>query len=217
MATNLLDAGYEVIVFDIDRDRIETMVNRGAIQADSPAAVASQAEIVLSSLPTADAIESAYLGSSGMIEGVSADSLLIELSTTKPSTTETVNEAIVEAGAVLIDAPVIGVPPVAERAELTLMVGGPQEAFDRAKPVLEFLGETIYHVGSVGDGHRTKLINNALMLTNYAIAAEVLALAEVVGIDPQPETTADRRQRMREKFDRLSKRLPREDDDTTEE
>lgn len=183
MTANLLEAGYNVVVFDVDPERVEAMIGLGAESADSPAELATKVDVVMSSLPTADAIESAYLGPDGLIEGVSDETLLIELSTTKPSTTETVSEALSETGATLVDAPVIGVPPVAERAELTIMVGGPQDAYERARPILEVLSETIYHVGGVGDGHRTKLINNALMLTNYAIAAEVLALSEVVGID----------------------------------
>jgi 3-hydroxyisobutyrate dehydrogenase-like beta-hydroxyacid dehydrogenase len=185
MTRNLLDAGYEVTVFDLDDEAVAAMVGAGGAAGDSPRDVAERADVVLSSLPTADAIEAAYLGEDGVVAGVSPGQLLIEMSTTKPSTTEAVAAAAEEAGATLIDAPVIGTPPVAEEATLTLMVGGPDEAFERAEPVLSTLGETLWHVGGVGDGHRAKLVNNTVMHGNYVIAAEALALADNVGLDQE--------------------------------
>ncbi|MGM0592869.1 MAG: NAD(P)-dependent oxidoreductase [Halobacteriota archaeon] len=185
MTTNLLDAGFDVTVFDLNQERVQAMVDNGATAADSPEALAAAVDVVMSSLPTADAVGTAYLGDGGVLAGVTAGQLLIELSTITPSTTERVAAAADERGAVLIDSPVIGTPPVAERADLTLMVGGPDEAFERAEPILSALGDTRWHVGDVGDGHRAKLINNTVMHGNVVIAAEALALAKVAGMDQE--------------------------------
>lgn len=183
MVGNLLAAGHDVVAFDIDDSKVESVVESGATATESPRAVAEQVDVVMSSLPTAEAIESAYLGNDGVIDGTSRGQLLIELSTTRPSTTERIEAAARERGATLVDAPVIGTPPVAERAELTLLVGGSDEAFDRAKPILSALGTTFWHVGDVGDGHRAKLVNNTVMHGNYVVASEALALAGKIGID----------------------------------
>ncbi|MGM0591452.1 MAG: NAD(P)-dependent oxidoreductase [Halobacteriota archaeon] len=185
MIENLLGAGYEVVVFDVDPDRVDASIEAGATSAESPRAVAEAADVVFSSLPSSDIIELAYLGDDGLVHGVSEDSLLVEMSTNNPSVTESVAAEIDEAGATMIDAPVIGTPPVAARAEMTIMVGGPDEAFERAEPILQHLGEPVYHVGRVGDGHRTKLLNNMVLLGNYAIAAEALSLAKSQGIDQE--------------------------------
>jgi 2-hydroxy-3-oxopropionate reductase len=185
MARNLLEAGYDVTVFDLDETRCEAMREAGAGVGDSPRDVAEQSTVVFSSLPTADAIEAAYLGDEGIVAGAGDGHLLVEMSTTKPSTTEKVAAEATANGANMVDAPVIGTPPVAAAAELTLMVGGPDGAFERVEPLLEVLGETVWHVGDVGDGHRSKLVNNALMHGNFVVAAEALALAKHVGLDQQ--------------------------------
>jgi 2-hydroxy-3-oxopropionate reductase len=185
LSENLLEAGYEVVVFDLDDDRVATLVEAGATGAESSNDVARRADIVLSSLPTADAVEAAYLGENGIVAGAGEGQLLVECSTITPSTTERAAEAAAERGATMIDAPVIGTPPVAARAELTFMVGGPEEVFERIEPVLEVLGETLWHVGDVGDGHRAKLINNTVMHGNVVIAAEALAMADAVGMDKE--------------------------------
>lgn len=185
IANTVLNAGYDVIVFDIDEERVTAMVDAGASASESPQGLARDADIVMSSLPNTDAVETAYLGDDGVLEGVSEDQLLIDLGTTKPSTTEAVAAEARERGAVLIDAPVIGTPSVADRAELMVVVGGPKDGFERAKPILTTIGEEIWHVGRVGDGHRTKLINNTVMHGNVVIAAEALALADAAGLDPE--------------------------------
>lgn len=185
MTETLLASGYDVVVFDIDSERVNAMVDAGASAADTAKAVAERVDVLLSSLPTKAAFEDVYLGDAGILAGASAGHLLIDVSTMPPATTEAIATAAGEDGVTLIDAPVIGTPLVAERAELTFMVGGPTAAYDRAEPILSSLGETLWHVGDVGDGHRAKLINNTVMHGNVVIAAEALALAEAAGIDQQ--------------------------------
>ncbi|MFB6130446.1 MAG: NAD(P)-dependent oxidoreductase [Salinigranum sp.] len=185
MTRNLLDAGYEVTVFDLDDERVEAMTDAGAEAADSARAVAESAETVLSSLPTVEAIESAYLGPEGILAGADDGTLLVEMSTTSPTVTARIAEEVANTGVEFVDAPVIGIPPVAAAAELTIMVGGTEGAFERAEPVLSNLGTSVYHVGEVGSGHKSKLLNNMVLLGQYAIAAEAFALAERVGVSQE--------------------------------
>lgn len=182
-ATNLLGAGYEVVVFDIDAGKVEAMVEAGAEPADSAASAAAGADVVISSLPTAGAIEAAYFDDGGVFDGATAGTLLIEMSTTLPELSVRLHEAANDRGLASVDAPVIGIPPVAEAAELVIMVGGATPAFERAEPVLAALGREVHHVGGVGDGHRMKLLNNMVLVGSVGIAAEAFALAAQVGVD----------------------------------
>lgn len=182
-ARNLLGTGYAVRVFDVDADRVSAMEAAGAEAATSPAGAAAGADFVVSSLPTAEVIESAYLDDDGVLEGAEAGALLVEMSTTRPSTSERIAGVAADRGIGFVDAPVIGMPPVAEAAELVITVGGSAADFERVEPVLSNLGKAVHHVGGVGDGHRVKLLNNMVLLTEYAITAEAFALAETVDVD----------------------------------
>lgn len=182
-ATNLLGAGYEVVVFDIDAEKVAAMVDAGADPGESAASAAAGADVVISSLPTAGAIEAAYFDDGGVFEGATAGTLLIEMSTTLPELSVRLHEAAGDRGLASVDAPVIGIPPVAEAAELVIMVGGATQAFDRAEPILAALGREVHHVGGVGDGHRMKLLNNMVLVGSVGIAAEAFALAAQVGVD----------------------------------
>lgn len=185
MARNLLDDGYDVIVFDIDDERLQAMREAGADTATSPREIAERSDIVMSSLPTDEAIETAYLGPDGVLAGVSPGSLLVEMSTANPSITRQIQEALPDPNVALVDAPVIGTPPVAAAANLTIMVGGTESAFDRAAPILETLGESVYHVGGLGSGHESKLLNNMVLLGQYAIAAEAFAMAGQLSVSEE--------------------------------
>ena len=185
MTRNLLDAGYDVTVFDVDDERVAAMREAGAEAADSPHAVAEAVDVAFTSLPTVEIIEEVYFGDDGLLEGAGEGSLLVEMSTTKPTVSNRIGDAVGDSGVEFVDAPVIGIPPVAAAAELTIMVGGSEAAFDRVRPILTALGESIYHVGDVGDGHKSKLLNNMVLLGQYAVAAESFALAERVDLDQE--------------------------------
>lgn len=184
MAANLLDVGYDVVAYDIDEDRLGEMCAAGAESAPSAAATAQEADVVMSSLPTTDAIQDAYCGPEGVFEGVREGALLVELSTARPAAAEQLHATARKRGLVvdIVDAPVIGVPPVAADAGLTVVVGGARAAYERAEPVLSHLADTVFHVGEPGTGYTTKLLNNVVLLGQYAIAAEAFALAGRIGL-----------------------------------
>jgi len=181
MAGRLLDAGHRVHVFDARRDAVAAMVAKGAVAAASPADVASQAETVLVSLPTPDIVRDVALGADGIAAG-RAVKTYVDLSTTGPRVAQEVAASLAEKGITALDAPVSGGVGGAEAGTLTFMVGGPDAAFARAKPVLDAMGKTIVHAGPSGNGQVAKLCNNMLLAISMIGTCEAFGLAEKLGL-----------------------------------
>lgn len=192
IAKVLLDR-YEVIVFDIDETRVEAISEQGARAASSAEAVGGDADVVLLSLPSDDALRAATLGDDGVLEGLDAGDILIDTSTVSPMASGEVAESCVEVGVGFLDAPVSGGARNAETGELTILVGGADETLDAARPILETIGESLHHVGPSGTGVSLKVINNYLFGMNQLVLAEGLAMARAAGIDDETftETVAD--------------------------
>jgi 3-hydroxyisobutyrate dehydrogenase-like beta-hydroxyacid dehydrogenase len=182
MAEKLMSNGHQVCVFDIDDDRMTAMRDVGAKTVTSPKAAAARADVVCSSLPSADVVEEVYTGDNGLLTGADEHTLLIEMSTSLPALSERIHRSAREQGIEFLDAPVIGTPAVADAGNLTIMVGGTDSAFKRAKPVLSSLCDSIYHVGEASSGHKIKLLNNVIHLSQFAAAAEAFTLAKEVGV-----------------------------------
>lgn len=192
MAGVLLDQ-YEVVVFDIDDARVEAVVEEGARAAPSAEAVGREADVVLLSLPSDEALRAATLGDDGVLEGLGAGDVLVDTSTVSPTASGEVAESCSDIGVGFLDAPVSGGARNAEKGALTILVGGAGETLDAARPVLETVGETIHHVGPSGTGVSLKVINNYLFGMNQLVLAEGLAMARAAGIDDETftETVAD--------------------------
>ena len=183
MAPHLINAGHEVGVVDVGREAVERAVSHGAFEASGPAELASTCEIVLTSLPTGVEVEDVYLGEGGLMEAVGEGGLLVDLSTIEPGQSRKLAAEAAERGAVAIDAPVSGGVMGADAASLTIMVGGPKEAFDTARPVLALLGKNIIHVGGHGAGQVAKLCNNLIAGVTMVAAAEAFAMGKASGVD----------------------------------
>ena len=183
MAPHLINAGHEVGVVDVGREAVERAVSHGAFEASGPAELASTCEIVLTSLPTGVEVDDVYLGEGGLMEAVGEGGLLVDLSTIEPGQSRKLAAEAAERGAVAIDAPVSGGVMGAEAASLTIMVGGPKEAFDTARPVLALLGKNIIHVGGHGAGQVAKLCNNLIAGVTMVAAAEAFAMGKASGVD----------------------------------
>lgn len=183
MATNLLEDGYDVVAYDIDDDRVAAMADEGADGAASIREVADRATVVMTSLPTSEIVSDVFFGEDGLLEAVDEDTLLVEMSTIEASVVERIAEEA--AGNEVVDCPVIGPPPEAAAATLTIVAGCSDAAFERVRPILDPLGNRIDHVGEVGTGKRIKLANNVMTYGNFAIAAEMMALVDETGIDPE--------------------------------
>ena len=135
MVPHLIKAGHEVGVVDVVRESVERAVSNGAVEASGPAELAATCEIVLTSLPTGAEVEDVYLGEGGLMEAVGEGGLLVDLSTIEPDQSRKLAAEAAERGAVALDAPVSGGVMGADAASLTIMVGGPKEAFDTVQPV----------------------------------------------------------------------------------
>ncbi|MEF2553933.1 NAD(P)-dependent oxidoreductase [Aurantimonas sp. A2-1-M11] len=181
MAKNIVEAGYKLTVLaHRNRDPIEDLKSRGAVEADSAAAVAEQAEIVFLCLPGSPQVE-AVVGE--ILEAKGACKTIIDSSTANPVSTRALAESCREAGVTLIDAPLSRTPKEAWEGTLDTMVGASEADFDRVKPLLDTWAGKIVRVGDTGAGHTMKLLNNFVSLGYAALYSEALAIGAKNGID----------------------------------
>lgn len=184
MARNLLSAGYEVTVLNRSRGPVDELVALGARAGATPRDVASNSDVVITMLPDSPDVESVALGADGIVEGIRRGALWIDMSTIAPATTKRVAQALAAKGATALDAPVSGGEKGAIEATLSIMIGGDDDAVERAKPIFAALGKNIVHVGELGAGQVTKACNQIVVGVTIEAVAEALALAEASGVDP---------------------------------
>jgi 3-hydroxyisobutyrate dehydrogenase-like beta-hydroxyacid dehydrogenase len=185
MAANLARAGIEVVAYNRTRQKAEQLADEFAnvTVADSPAQAAAAAGTAISMVPDVPEVEEVLLGPDGAVEGLGEGGLAIDMSTIAPSASRSIGGRLEERGVAFLDAPVTGSRPKAEDGTLTIMAGGPEDAFERARPLFEAMGELILHMGPQGHGSMVKLINNTLAATNAAVLAEGIQLARAAGLD----------------------------------
>ena len=183
MALNLLEAGHEVTVYNRTREKEEVVAEKGAARAATPKEAAENADIVITIVSDTPDVEAVVLGDEGALHGMKEGSVLVDMSTISPSVTREIAEKLAEKGVEMLDAPVSGGSEGAERGTLSIMVGGKEAVVERLRPVLEVMGDTVTHVGSVGSGQITKAINQTIIAGTYAAVAEGLALGLAAGID----------------------------------
>ncbi|MFQ5955305.1 MAG: NAD(P)-dependent oxidoreductase [Kiloniellales bacterium] len=194
MAKRLRERGWTAIGFDIDEAKMQALSERGLACVDSPAAVARGAEVVLLCVTHTAAVEEAVFGPEGVAEAASPGQVLVDLSTTDAEATRRMAERLAaDSGMAWIDAPVSGGPPAAETGSLAVMAGGDPATLERVRPVLDDLAARVTLMGPVGAGQTTKMINQVLVLTNFAVLAEALKLGENSGVEVAkiPECLAD--------------------------
>ncbi|HEY0615322.1 MAG TPA: 2-hydroxy-3-oxopropionate reductase [Candidatus Elarobacter sp.] len=184
MAKNLLAAGYPLVVLNRSRGAVDELVALGAKASTTPREVAAASDVVITMLPDSPDVEAVALGADGLVHGMRDGALWIDMSTIAPATTERVAEALAAKGVVSLDAPVSGGEKGAIDAALSIMAGGSDDAFARAKPIFEVLGKNIVHVGDLGAGQVTKACNQIVVGVTIEAVAEALALAEASGVDP---------------------------------
>jgi 2-hydroxy-3-oxopropionate reductase len=184
MARNLLRAGYPLIVLNRSRAPMDELAGEGAQAGSSPKDVAARSSVVITMLPDSPDVESVALGSDGIVAGIRDGALWIDMSTIAPATTARVAAELARKGVTSVDAPVSGGEKGAIDAALSIMVGGSDEGYERAKPIFEALGKNIVHVGELGAGQVTKACNQIVVGVTIEAVAEALALAELSGVDP---------------------------------
>jgi 3-hydroxyisobutyrate dehydrogenase-like beta-hydroxyacid dehydrogenase len=181
----LLAAGYTVLIHDADPDAAAKLEDTAAEPAKNLRALASEADVVLLSLPNSDVVEEVVLGEGGLIEGLWSSKVLIDTSSSKPSSTRGIAAKLAEVGVEMLDAPVSGGVLRAREGKLSVMVGGEREVFERHEEILSSFGEKVFYVGGHGAGHLVKALNNLLSATTLASACEAALLAEKAGIAPE--------------------------------
>lgn len=183
MSRRLIEAGYSLTVYDPVETAVEPLVKLGAKAAESPAAVASEAEIVLVSVPTPPVVHAVALGPKGVVEGKKAK-IFIDTSTTGATVAKQVAEGLAPKGITAVDAPVSGGIKGAEKGTLAVMLSCPGALLPTVKSVLEVLGKVFVVGTQPGQGQTMKLLNNLLSATAMAITSEAMAMGVKAGLDP---------------------------------
>jgi 3-hydroxyisobutyrate dehydrogenase len=184
MASNVLKAGFPMVVFDTNPKAMENLLQAGAQRAASAAEVVERSEVTLTSLPASPDVEAVYLDPGGLVERARPGTLLIDLSSVLPSTPRRIEPRARARGVDFLEAPVSGGVSGARAATLAIMVGGDAQALTRAQPVLKPIGPNVFHVGPVGAGNTVKAINNMMACVNSVAMMEGLALGVKAGLDP---------------------------------
>jgi 2-hydroxy-3-oxopropionate reductase len=192
IARNILKAGFPLVVHNRSRGAVAELTAEGAQEAWSPAEVAQQVDVVFTNLPDSPDVESVALGTGGIIEGAHAGLVLVDNSTIKPATARTIARALGELGVQCLDAPVSGGDIGARNGTLTVMVGGPAEALEKVRPILQAMGKTITHVGEIGAGQIAKAANQIMVAAQMVAMGELLIFAQKAGADPQKVVEAIR-------------------------
>ena len=185
MMRNLIKAGHAVTAFDLSQAACTAAAEAGARLARSAAEAARDAEVVVTMLPAGAHVLAVTTGEAGLFAAAAKGTLFIDSSTIDVATARQVAEAAAHCGHQMIDAPVSGGVGGAEAGTLTFMVGGPDAAFERARPFLEAMGKTIVHAGGPGNGQAAKICNNMLLGIAMVGTCEAFALAEKLGLEHQ--------------------------------
>lgn len=185
MAKNLLKAGLNVEVFDLNSNAVAELTALGASRADSVQQAVQGADVVVTMLPASQHVQSVYLGQDGILDSVKSSTLLIDSSTIDPETARSVGEQAEQRGISFVDAPVSGGVAGAAAGTLTFIVGGSQENFVQAKAVLSHMGKNIFHAGDAGAGQVAKICNNMMLGILMSGTCEALNLGMENGLDPK--------------------------------
>jgi len=183
MSRRLIAAGHKLVVYDADPRALQQAATNGASAAHSPADIASQADIVLASLPTPEVVKTVALASNGIVAGSKAK-IFIDLSTTGPRVAGEVAKGLGEKGIVAVDAPVSGGPSGAENGTLAVMVSGPKQLANELTPILDVIGKVFWVGERPGLGQTMKLCNNLLSAAAITITSEALVMGTKAGLDP---------------------------------
>jgi len=185
MAGRLLKHGFHMTIFDRNDAKAQALVESGGIVAPSIAELASDADVVLSSLPNDDVVHSVYTGPQGVLEHIRRGSMIIEMSTVSPQTSRELHTMASARGVSLLDVPVSGSTPAAEQGSLTLLCGGDEESFHAAEAIFAAIGRQHFYLGPSGSGTTMKLVMNTLLGVGMQAIAEAVVFGEKAGLDRQ--------------------------------
>lgn len=185
MARNLVEAGFDVVVHSRSAGPVDELVAAGAERAGSPADLAGAVDVVITMLPDTPDVEAVLFGDHGVAQGIRAGSLVIDMSTIRPTAARDAGRALAERDVGMLDAPVSGGERGAIDGTLSIMVGGPIDLFERALPILRVLGQNVTRVGDAGAGQIAKACNQLIVGATIEAVGEALVLAARAGVDPE--------------------------------
>jgi putative dehydrogenase len=183
-AANLLEAGFAATGFDVADAAAEAFAQRGGVRGRSAREVGAAADVVISALASADALEAAFFGPGGLAESVHAGTILVEASTFSLEVKESLRVRLAARGARVLDAPVSGTGSQARVRDLAIYASGERDAYEGALPVLEAIARSVRYVGAFGNGSKMKFIANLLVTIHNLSTAEAVVLAQKAGLDP---------------------------------
>lgn len=186
MVDRLLSKNHTVVILgNTSRKGIEAALAKGATEFHSAKQLAAASDIVMLCMGTSEHVESRMLGDDGVIAGLKPGSVVIDFGTSLPSSTKMLGEKVTAAGSQYLDGPLGRTPSHALEGKLNIMAAGDETAYEKIKPVLNDLGENVFHLGDLGTGHTIKLFNNFLAMTTASAMSEIFAMAEKANVDPQ--------------------------------
>jgi len=185
MAQRLLDAGYQVTVYDRTEEKAQELEHRGAMFAQTPKELAANCQVVMACVTNDEAQHDVMFGPDGALAGAHAGSVIIDLSTVSPDASRRLFQAAKEQGVSMIDAAVSGSVPQVEQGSLVIFVGGEQEIYQQCKPILDVLGQNSFYMGASGMGTTMKLVVNTLLGLGMHALAEAIALGEKAGVEKE--------------------------------
>jgi 3-hydroxyisobutyrate dehydrogenase-like beta-hydroxyacid dehydrogenase len=183
MASNLLEAGYKLTVWNRNAEKCEPFARKGARIAESPADAVRDVDLVMYSLSNDQAVDEVVFGAKGILSGINEGQIAIDMSTVLPATSLREQEAYTKHGVDFLDAPVFGSKKESANAKLWIMAAGKRDIFEKVKPVLEQLGQTVHYFGKNGNATAMKLVGNLIVALEMEALAEGLVLAQKAGLD----------------------------------
>ncbi|WP_299896495.1 NAD(P)-dependent oxidoreductase [uncultured Ruegeria sp.] len=185
MAECLQYNGFDLVVMGRNREAVAATVNRGAVEVATPRELAANSDIVMLCVTTSEVVESLIYGDDGILAGIKKGAVVIDFGTSIPASTRKIGADLAAKGAGMVDAPLGRTPMHAKDGLLNIMAAGDMANFEKVKPVLDVLGENVFHLGELGAGHVTKLINNFMGMTTACTMSQAFAVAERSGVNKQ--------------------------------
>ena len=185
MAECLQNNGFDLVVTGRNPGAVAKTVTRGAVEVATPKGLAEASDIVMLCVTTSDVVESLVFGDVGILAGIKEGATLIDFGTSIPASTRKIGAALAAKGAGMLDAPLGRTPAHAKDGLLNIMAAGDVQTYKQMKPILDVLGENVFHLGALGSGHATKLVNNFMGMTTVVTRSQAFAIAERAGVDRQ--------------------------------
>jgi 3-hydroxyisobutyrate dehydrogenase len=185
MAECLQNNGFDLVVMGRNKQAVAATVTRGATEVSTPKELAQASDIVMLCVTTSEVVEGLVYGDNGILAGIKEGAVVIDYGTSIPASTQKIGADLAAKGAGMIDAPLGRTPAHAKDGLLNIMAAGDMETYEKVKPVLDIQGENVFHLGALGAGHVTKLINNFMGMTTAVTMSQAFAVAQRAGVDRQ--------------------------------